>query len=175
MNPLSFHPPFPNRWRASDKMKNIAAVIVGLVGPAQCASIVAPRHVEAHSSSSRRSDCSNITCTPASGAAHIVVSRASTEPPGTGILGSVAEAIVASRPGSDIAANPYPALLDPYLESESAGVGNLTDIVLGYQTCCPDSKMVLLGYSQVRNAYITIRGRLARTGQPLGRGKTPTY
>jgi hypothetical protein len=143
-------------------MKNIAAAIIAFVGPVQGASIPAVRNVEAHSSLAPRADCSNITCTPASGAAHIVVSRASTEAPGTGVLGSVAEAIVASRPGSDIATNPYPALLDPYLESETAGVGNLTEIVLEYQTCCPDSKMVLLGYSQVRNAQIITQDRLAR-------------
>lgn len=128
-------------------MKNIAAAIVALVGPVHGASIPTAPNVEA------RNSCSNITCTPAVGAAHIVVSRASTEAPGTGVLGSVAEAIVAARPGSDIATNPYPALLDPYLESETAGVGNLTEIVLEYQACCPDSKMVLLGYSQVRNAH----------------------
>lgn len=124
-------------------MKNIAAAIAAFVGPVQAASIpLAPTLTP-------RADCSNITCTPSAGAAHVIVNRASTEAPGTGVLGSVAESIVASCPGSDIVANPYPALLDPYLESETAGVGNLTDIVLEYETCCPDSKMVLLGYSQV--------------------------
>lgn len=35
------------------------------------------------------------------------------------------------------------------MESESTGVGNLTTMAMNYQSCCPDSKMVLLGYSQV--------------------------
>ncbi|KAH8780290.1 cutinase [Diaporthe sp. PMI_573] len=152
-------------------MKNIAAAIIAFVGPVQGASIPAARNVEAHSSLAPRADCSNITCTPASGAAHIVVSRASTEAPGTGVLGSVAEAIVASRPGSDIATNPYPALLDPYLESETAGVGNLTEIVLEYQTCCPDSKMVLLGYSQ--GAQVTADFLCGRSS--AGFPPTPPY
>lgn len=144
-------------------MKNIAAVLIAFIGPVQGTSIPAGPSAEARSSLAPRADCSNITCTPAAGAAHIIVSRASTEAPGTGVLGSVADAIVASRPGSDVSTNPYPALLDPYLESETAGVGNLTEIVLEYQTCCPDSKMVLLGYSQVRIAHAITQGRLVWT------------
>lgn len=143
-------------------MKNIAAVLIAFIGTVQGTSIPIGPSAEARSSLSPRADCSNITCTPAAGAAHIIVTRASTEAPGTGVLGSVADAIVAARPKSDIYANPYPALLDPYLESETAGVGNLTEIVLEYQTCCPDSKMVLLGYSQARITRIIIQGRLAR-------------
>lgn len=41
-----------------------------------------------------------------------------------------------------------PALLSPYVESETQGIGNLSDMVTEYQTCCSDSKLVLLGYSQ---------------------------
>lgn len=129
-------------------MKTIAAAIIAIGGPIRAVSIPATPNSHAHSILAPRADCSNIACT-STGAAHIVVSRASTEAPGTGVLGSIAEEIVAACPGSDIATNPYPALLDPYLESETAGVGNLTQIVLQYQACCPDSKMVLLGYSQV--------------------------
>lgn len=73
-------------------------------------------------------DCSAVTCVAAAaGVAHIIVTRASTEAPGAGVLGSVADAVVAACPGSDVATNPYPALLDPYLSSEAAGVGNLTE------------------------------------------------
>lgn len=75
---------------------------------------------------SSRADCSALSCI-APGAAHIVVSRASTEAPGTGVLGQVADAVVAACPGSDVVSNPYPALLDPYVPSETAGVGNLTE------------------------------------------------
>lgn len=142
-------------------MKTIAAALIALGAPIRAASIPTTPDSQAHSSLTPRADCSNITCTPSNDAAHIVVSRASTEAPGTGVLGSVADAIVAARPGSDIATNPYPALLDPYVESETEGVGNLTEIVLGYQACCPDSKMVLLGYSQVRNAPVNSQDRSA--------------
>lgn len=106
-----------------------------------------------------RADCSNITCVASSssstasasagaGAAHIIVTRASTEAEGPGILAAVADAVISACPGSDLAYNPYPALLDPYLASEAEGVGNLTELVTTYQACCPDSKMVLMGYSQ---------------------------
>lgn len=55
----------------------------------------------------RGADCTTITeCVPSTGAAHIIVSRASTEAPGPGILLSVAEAIIDSCPGSDFASNP---------------------------------------------------------------------
>lgn len=50
--------------------------------------------------------CTNVTCVPASGGAHIIVSRASTEAAGTGVLGYVADAIVSACPSSDVAANP---------------------------------------------------------------------
>lgn len=95
--------------------------------------------------------CSNITCVPSgarAGAAHIIVTRASTEAQGPGILAAVANAVISACPGSDLAYNPYPALLDPYLPSEAQGVGNLTELVTDYQTCCPQSRMVLMGYSQ---------------------------
>lgn len=95
--------------------------------------------------------CKNITCTTGK-AAHILVSRASTEAAGTGIIGAVADAVVAKCPGSDIVAVPYPALLSPYVDSEQQGVGNLTTLALQYSTCCPNSKIVLMGYSQV-NSY----------------------
>lgn len=61
--------------------------------------------------------------------------------------------------GSDIAETPYPAALSPYVESEQEGVGNLTQLVLDYQTCCPDSKIVLMGYSQVQPPRAVFTGR----------------
>ncbi|KUI63425.1 Acetylxylan esterase 2 [Cytospora mali] len=98
----------------------------------------------------RREACDTITCAPPS-AAHILVSRASTEPQGTGVLGLIAEGIAAACPGSNIVANPYPALLSPYVESETEGLNNLTQMALSYSSCCPPAtsgRMVFLGYSQ---------------------------
>ena len=81
--------------------------------------------------------------------AHIIVARESGAPNDVSVMNIVAEAVVDKCSGSDIAEVPYPALFDPYVESETEGVGNLTDMVLDYQSCCPDSQVVLMGYSQV--------------------------
>lgn len=77
------------------------------------------------------------------------MSRESGAPPGTSAMNVVALGVSDQCPGSDIAVVPYPATIDDYMDSEQQGVGNLTELVLAYQECCPTSKMVLLGYSQV--------------------------
>lgn len=59
----------------------------------------------ASASIARRANCS-ITCTPSTGAAHIIVSRASTEAAGPGILGYIADDVIEQCPGSDLDSNP---------------------------------------------------------------------
>jgi hypothetical protein len=81
--------------------------------------------------------------------AHIIVARESGAPEGVSVMNVVAEEVAARCSGSDIAGVPYPAEFNPYVESEGYGVGNLTEMVLDYQGSCPDSKVVLMGYSQV--------------------------
>lgn len=71
--------------------------------------------------------------------------------------------------GSDIAEVPYPATIDDYLNSEQEGVGNLTELVLEYSECCPDSKIVLLGYSQVRIVAVLVPARSILTSHFSGR------
>lgn len=87
-------------------------------------------------------------------AVHMIVARASTEPPGTGIIGQVAQQVQAQTPGSDIIAVDYPATLSDYVNSESAGVTAMTKLVTDYATACPNSKLVLMGYSQVSQALV---------------------
>ncbi|GAB7350303.1 hypothetical protein MBLNU459_g0938t1 [Dothideomycetes sp. NU459] len=79
---------------------------------------------------------------------HIIVARASTEAQGEGIIGTVATEIEAAIPGSDSVAVVYPALLEPYPPSEEAGTSAMTALVQEYVASCPNSKIVLLGYSQ---------------------------
>lgn len=88
-----------------------------------------------HGPPGHQAPCAQVTCAPRA-AAHIIVTRGSTEAVGKGILDPVAEAIVSACPGSSVSANPYPALLDPYLSSEAAGLGNLTEMALEYASCC---------------------------------------
>lgn len=79
----------------------------------------------------------------------MIVARASTEAPGTGIIGSVADDVASQMPGSTITAVDYPATLENYQSSEGTGVAAMTKLVQNFTTSCPESKMVLMGYSQV--------------------------
>lgn len=80
---------------------------------------------------------------------HMIVARASTEQPGTGVIGAIANNIQSQVPGSDIVPVDYPALLNPYQPSQKAGVTAMTKLVQDYAKACPQTKMVLMGYSQV--------------------------
>jgi acetylxylan esterase len=79
----------------------------------------------------------------------MIVARASTEAPGTGIIGSVADDVAKQVPGSTITAVEYPATLQNYQSSEEQGVAAMTQLVQNFTTSCPGAKMVLMGYSQV--------------------------
>ena len=87
----------------------------------------------------RQSECSPI---------HIIAARASTEPAGEGIIGGVADGIVESNSDVSREAVDYPAKLIPYDSSSQEGTEALTEQLTAYTSDCPDSKVVLLGYSQ---------------------------
>lgn len=111
-------------------------------------------------------DCSSLTCTTSGG--HIIVSRESGAPAGTSAMNIIALGVTNQCAGSDIAEVPYPATIDDYLDSEQEGVGNLTELVLEYQECCPDSKIVLLGYSQVCISAVLVPAKSLLTRHFLG-------
>ncbi|KAL9090039.1 MAG: hypothetical protein Q9159_002207 [Coniocarpon cinnabarinum] len=79
---------------------------------------------------------------------HIIVTRGSTEPQGDGETASLSTLIQQQIPGSDDYATVYPALLDPYQQSEGNGTQAILTEVQQYVTSCPDTKIVLLGWSQ---------------------------
>lgn len=81
-------------------------------------------------------------------AVHMIIARASLEPPGVGIIGGVATQVMAQLPGSDVVPVVYPATLANYTTSEAMGVAAMTGLVDDYASRCPDSKIVLMGYSQ---------------------------
>ncbi|KAM0441085.1 hypothetical protein ACHAPT_000390 [Fusarium lateritium] len=85
---------------------------------------------------------------PSGSGAHIVVARGSEEPHGPGILGPIAQQIQQLVPGSDIEPLDYPALYQPYNPSQIAGVQAMTTVVREYADKCPDTEMIILGYSQ---------------------------
>jgi len=81
--------------------------------------------------------------------AHIIVARGSLEPQGSGLVGAVAQQIMARIPKSDTSPLKYPAIYEPYMPSQTEGVRNLAKALRDYATLCPKTKMILLGYSQV--------------------------
>lgn len=89
----------------------------------------------------------NITCTTGD-AVHMIVARASLEPPGTGVIGNISRNIQQQFPGSTVEAVQYPATLTNYVLSEAAGVTAMAMLVNSYASACPNSRMVLMGYSQ---------------------------
>lgn len=79
---------------------------------------------------------------------HIFVARGSTEPyPGTQskIIDAVCQG-VSSCGYEDIG---YAATFENYCNSAQGGVTNGTALIKAYNARCPDSKLVLTGYSQV--------------------------
>ncbi|MEV6348088.1 cutinase family protein [Actinoplanes sp. NPDC051851] len=98
--------------------------------------------------------------------AHIIVTRASTEAPGTGIIGSLATAVTrASDQTITVEATDYPALLNPYPPSVAAGTRELTSQLTTEVANCPNTKIVMMGYSQ--GAHV-IGDVLAGTGRVTG-------
>lgn len=103
---------------------------------------------------------------------HMIVARGTTEIPGTGLAGLTAgNAIALAIPGSDISAVDYPANFD-ISNSVRQGVSDVQAQAREYAAACPESKIVLMGYSQgaqvVGNA---IAG--GGTGTPFGTPSPP--
>ncbi|RGP74881.1 acetylxylan esterase 2 [Fusarium longipes] len=87
--------------------------------------------------------------------AHIIAVRGSLEPQGPGKIGKIANKIAERIPDSDIEALVYPALYEPdYVESQTEGVTAMTKLVNNYVKKCPNTKIVILGYSQ--GAHVTM-------------------
>lgn len=80
---------------------------------------------------------------------HLIVARGSSEQPGEGRIGVVAGNVTERVPGSTVEAVEYPATLTDYLESEGDGVAAMAALIAAYVGRCPDSRIALLGYSQV--------------------------
>jgi len=82
---------------------------------------------------------------------HIIAVRASGEDPGPGIIGSLVTA-VQSKSKQTVSTNwvSYPATLDNYASSSSQGTVALKALLTAQVNACPNQKIVLVGYSQVR-------------------------
>src|SRR5580692_2949735 len=80
---------------------------------------------------------------------HIFVGRGSQEAKGEGSTGRLSASIKRAIAGTTSEAIDYPALLNPYTSSESKGVAATKEQMQAYAKRCPQSKLVLMGYSQV--------------------------
>lgn len=82
---------------------------------------------------------------------HVFGARETTAPPGYGTAGSVVNSILNAHPGSNAEAINYPASgSNPtYAQSVLAGTNAVCSQVSAYARKCPQTKLVLVGYSQV--------------------------
>lgn len=106
---------------------------------------------------------------------HLILARASTEPPGPGFMGAVALLITQSVPNATLASVDYPATFSEYPQSETKGVHELRRMILAHSERCPDTKLALLGFSQGAHVIMDVLcGRPADTAggweavEPLG-------
>lgn len=83
-------------------------------------------------------------------AVHIIAARASTEPPGEGIIGALVTQ-VQNQSGQTVstAAVDYPATLTDYADSSAQGTTATKALLTNQANACPNQKIVLVGYSQV--------------------------
>lgn len=85
------------------------------------------------------------TCAPV----HVLVARESFAPAGEGfLLPSLISNIVKAHPGATKEAIKYPASVMPYDDSSAKGTKAVQEQLTSYVSRCPDSKVVLVGYSQ---------------------------
>lgn len=97
--------------------------------------IATPRNVD------KRQSCPNI---------HVFGARETTAPAGFGTAGTVVDLILNAHPGATSEAIDYPATGDDsYGSSVQQGVQAVTNQVTSFVNNCPDTQIVLVGYSQV--------------------------
>jgi hypothetical protein len=105
-------------------------------------------------------------------AVSIITARASTEQPGEGITGQLVTAIVnASNQTVSRASVSYPATLQNYASSSLQGIQALTSQLTTLVQNCPNTKVVLLGYSQGAHVVLDVLG--GGQGGSLGTATAP--
>ena len=106
-----------------------------------------PAFLAAAAPQQKRAACANI---------HVFGARETTAPAGYGSSDTVVNDILAGYPGSTAEAINYPACGgqascggDSYSQSVQAGIAAAASAVNSYAAACPQSQLVLVGYSQV--------------------------
>jgi hypothetical protein len=102
----------------------------------------------------------------------IITARASTEAAGEGITGNLVTAIVnASKQTVSRASVSYPATLQNYNSSSLQGINALKSQLTTLVQNCPNTKVVLLGYSQGAHVVLDVLG--GGQGGSLGTATPP--
>ncbi|KAJ5117366.1 cutinase [Penicillium atrosanguineum] len=110
-----------------------------------------------------------VTCAPV----HLFVARGTYEAAGDGSIGSLAALIIKANPGATQEAIDYPASTSPtYIADVSTGITAVTNQFKAYTAACPQSKLVLLGYSQ--GAQIILDALCGSGSTALGGNGEPT-
>jgi acetylxylan esterase len=92
-------------------------------------------------------------------AVSIITARASTEAAGEGITGALVTQVVnASKQTVSRASVSYPASLNNYANSQAQGVSAAKTQLTNLVNSCPNTKVVLLGYSQGANVVGDVLG-----------------
>lgn len=83
-------------------------------------------------------------------AVHIIAARASTEPPGAGIIGALVQQVQQESVQTvSTTSVDYPATLTDYADSSAQGTSATKTLLTNQANACPNQKIVLVGYSQV--------------------------
>jgi acetylxylan esterase len=79
---------------------------------------------------------------------HLIVARGSTEPPGPGLLITLADKVMAMNPGTTMETIVYPATLENYENSAANGTQAVQQQLTSFVQKCPSSKIAMMGFSQ---------------------------
>jgi hypothetical protein len=102
----------------------------------------------------------------------IITARASTEAAGEGVTGQLVTAVVnASNQTVSRASVSYPATLNNYANSSLQGIQALTSQLTTLVQNCPNTKVVLMGYSQGAHVVLDVLG--GGQGGSLGTATAP--
>jgi hypothetical protein len=138
----------------------LAVAAVGTAGAlALSAAVAAPAFATAASGSG----CAQVS---------IITARASTEAAGEGVTGQLVTAVVnASKQTVSRASVSYPATLQNYASSSLQGIQALTSQLTTLVQNCPQTKVVLMGYSQGAHVVLDVLG--GGQGGSLGTATAP--
>ncbi len=145
----------------SSRFRRIA--VLAIAGTAGALALSAVAAVPANAVASSGSGCAAVS---------IITARASTEAAGEGITGALVTQVVnASTQTVSRASVSYPASLNNYASSSLQGINALKTQLTNLVNSCPNTKVVLFGYSQGAHVVLDVIG--GGQGGSLGTATAP--